>query len=202
MLRPAEGRAHSNPASRSCGWVDSSYIMMAGRSLLPQTVRSSHIFYHLGPVFIAVNVFNALLAVAVLVPLLLSGFGDGSGESGMDDGSDSLVPTALWVCALSRGGFSLLLALSSTIAGALVSYKIRDIIIAEDVEPSLRRFGYEKSVPLQRFDPLARSRRRMRLRLLLRTSLSLATLSRAVRSTLSCSTHLHPLIPSPLWPPQ
>jgi len=63
----------------------------------------------------------------------------------MEDGvGDELVALALYVSALSRGAFSLLLAVSATAAGALVSWKIRTIVVAEDVEPSLRRFGYEK----------------------------------------------------------
>ena len=119
-----------------CGWADSTYMMMSGRSLQPTAVRSPTIFYHIGGAFVAVNLLNALVAVGTLAPLLLERGGGGGGDSGdadagggtaeaapggsgyfVGDSSGSLASFALWMGSLSAGCFSLLLAASSTVAG-------------------------------------------------------------------------------------
>lgn len=142
--------------------ADSTYMMMSGRSLQPTAVRSPTIFYHIGGAFVAVNLLNALSAICTLAPLLLERSGGASserppstssepgasgyfGDSGSARGSpnEPLVSFALWMSSLVAGCFSLLLAASSTVAGALVSCKIRYIA---DVEPALRSFAHQKMI--------------------------------------------------------
>ena len=126
-----------------CGWADSTMMMMSGRSLQPAVQRSPTIFYHIGGAFIAVNVLNALVAGGTLLPLFLVERGDdplrphagmmptatppeirlapgGSGYFGDNRqwSNEPIVGFALWMSSLSAGLFSLLLALSSTVAGA------------------------------------------------------------------------------------
>ena len=148
-----------------CGWADSIKLMMSGRSLQPTAVRAPTIFYHIGGAFVAINLLNAFVAVGTLAPLLLErsgltggghlpptpgspastngGTGYFGGSGVQEEPSEPLVSFALWMSALSAGCFSLLLAASSTVAGALVSCKIRNIA---DVEPALRSFAHQKMI--------------------------------------------------------
>ncbi len=125
-----------------CGWADSTYMMMAGRSLQPTAARSPTIFYHLGTPFLAVNLLNAAFSVGTVLPLLWLEWCE-SLAGPTPSGAHQLSRDALWVGRLARGGFSLLLAVSSTAAGLAVSFKIRDIA---DVEPALRSYAHAKMV--------------------------------------------------------
>jgi hypothetical protein len=88
-----------------CGWVDSTYMMMAKPSVQPTAMRAhSALFYHIGPPFIAVNTINAVLSFGTLVPLLLWQRDDGSSALESDEPLPETVSLAQWLFALSGGG--------------------------------------------------------------------------------------------------
>jgi hypothetical protein len=103
-----------------------------------------------------VNVLNTACSIGTILPLLWHVLSTGHDVPGEDrlhavltadaadaaDG-DTLSVDALWFGRLSRGLFSLMLALSSTAAGIAVSCKIRDIAT---VEPALRSYAHAKMV--------------------------------------------------------
>ena len=88
-----------------CGWVDSTYMMMAKPSVQPTAMRAhSALFYHIGPPFIAVNTINAVLSFGTLVPLLLWQRDDGSSALESDEPLPEAVSLAQWLFGLSGGG--------------------------------------------------------------------------------------------------
>jgi len=128
-----------------CGWADSAYMMMAGRSMQQATMRKhTSLFYHIGPPFVTVNAINAILSFGTLVPLWL--YWQQDPVDHLLDADRPLPPAvdfAMWLFALSGGCFSLLLAVSSMAAGFAVSCQIRQLA---DVEPALRSYAREKMV--------------------------------------------------------
>ena len=140
-----------------CGWADSTYMMMSGRSLQPTAMRSPTIFHRIGPPFAVVNFLNAAAAALTLAPAFVwpttlggdpSAIGGGAGDAessmwtGMWNGAaEAVVGFSLWMGAVSRGGFALLLAVASAAAGIDVSCKIRNIAA---FDPNLQSYAHEK----------------------------------------------------------
>ena len=134
------------------GWADSTHMIMSGRSLQPAATRRQRI---IGPSFLVVNVLNTAAALVTLAPVLIWPSALGGGGSGpwagagidadsvsvWTGGAEALVGFALYLSALSRGGMSLLLALSSSAFGLLVSLRIHNIA---RIEPNLKSASTEK----------------------------------------------------------
>ena len=82
------------------GWADSTYMMMAGRSLQPTAVRPTTLFYYIGPPFVGANAINAVISFGTLVPLVIW---NREGEDIVRPVEPS-VSLALWSFAVSGGG--------------------------------------------------------------------------------------------------